>query len=575
MPTIQDHIEIVDAAIVEDEAAAFREEIHLKAEALRKESAAIEKQAEADRKAANDATESRNKRTWAAVGECVLLHRKLAENPEAARPLFDAKGMIGPREGQREMASTIRFATGKEHDTKRVTLADGSSIPEWVMPRARDGWVAPATELTDLMNSGVVITDFVDFILNFKDPVSGYKNMNGLRAAHERRQLGDDGGEVATISAEQREEAIIKSVAATPTLFTVDAAKLAPGVVMGRVSEVLAIIGEDGRVNFQLSPRQDLAALQARLPVRNGENAIMPVKQACELFSLTAKLLTQGDTAMAAIASEDPTAPGTKLIQMTGQNLLIDGKWTSARSRDPHPQVLFQTERKDDSWQLPEVGAYYVNAGTRNVADKRLVPADQRELFDGVSLGKTKDNVTALQFAARKNSGVKDVSVSLPKFADFGRGAREMWTWVLDDKAFKPTASFSLPADELPGLAKRFVNPNVKKADGKHAEVAITKDGLVLSLGSSTPVTVAGKGENTAKLNVLARTLVDVLSAAISLKAEGLDFRIDEGGAVEIAFSTEANRHRVFIPVAAQHDKVWVPNHNGRFRRVDRDTVLA
>jgi hypothetical protein len=345
--------------------------------------------------------------------------------------------------------------------------------------------------------------------------------------------------------------------------------------VLGRVSEFVAIIGEDGKISFHVSPRQDLAALQARLPARTGENAIMPVKQATELWRLTALLLTQEDTPMPAMAGDDPTAPGTKMIKMTGQNLLINGNWTSARSRDPNPEVLFQTDRLDDSWQLPEVGAYYVNASTRRVASQRLVPADQRELFDGVSLGKTKDNVTALQFSARKNSGARNVSVSLPKFASFGHGDREMWTWVLDEAAFKPTAYFKVPADELPGLAKSFVTPNAKKADGKHAEVAITKDGLALSLGSSTPVVVVGTGEKSAKLNVQAKTFVDVLSAAITLKADSLDIRIDEGGLVEVAFTTEANRHRVYIPAAAQHGKAWVPNHNGRFRRVTRDDVLA
>lgn len=559
----------------EEQALAERAAFEQAALEIRTESADLEAQSKKDRDEATAATGNRNKRTWTAVGRCVQLGKAYQANPDVLRAAFDGLGMIGPRAGQNPMASTVRFATGFDHpEGKEVTLADGTSRPEHFMPRSRELWVAPASEIFELEQSGVVITDYADFIKNFADPVSGKKSMSGLRAAWERRESGVD-GDTVTVSAEEQEETIIKSVAAAPALFSMDASKLAPGVVLGRVSEVLAIVDDNGEIRFHLSPRQDLAALQARLPLSNGALAIMAVKQASELFFVTTTLMPQGDTAMPALASEDRTAPGTKMIQMTCQNMLIDGQWTSSRSRDPNPQVIVMTKASDDSWETPQTGAYFVNAATRRIALRDLAPADKRELFDDVSLGRTLDGVKRMVFKARPNSKARDVSVSLPAMTTFGHGGREMWAWRLDGTVFKPSASITVSAADLASLGKDFVNPNVKKAVGKHAEVVITENGLSVSLGSGKAVKVEAKGSASAKLNVLGGTLIDVLSVVIGLKPENVDFHVDQGGAVEISFSTEANTFRVFIPGAAQEGKVWVANHNSRFSRVTREQFTA
>lgn len=203
------------------------------------------------------------------------------------------------------------------------------------------------------------------------------------------------------------------------------------------------------------------------------------------------------------------------------------------------------------------------------------MPLDRRELWDRVSQDVSATGVTSLVFRARENVRVKDMNLSLQVASEFGQGRREMWMWLLDEKVFKPTASFDVPVTVLPELAKSFVTKNAAKGAGRHADVSVTADSLSLSVGAGTAFTIEGKGSATAKLAVLARSLVDTLRVVLDMKPEDLTFHIDQGGALEISFTTEANAYRVFLPKAVQTDKVWVANHSGRFRRVTRDDFTA
>jgi hypothetical protein len=557
------------------EQAAMAADFDKKASDIRKQSVDYVAAAAAF-KATKEAYEGKKwNATWDMASGIVHLVREFGDpaNFPHIDPVFETRGLLGPRTGDRPIASFCTLATGYPGE-KMVESARGGGklVKQWIKNRSGEKLADPCSEVVARLDDGETIADVAKFIEDYEDPVSGRKNLIGLTDAWKRRCAGDE--PEAVVTSDEIATGIIHTVASTETLATMDVNDLPPGLALNRVSEVLAIIGDDGMVRFRLSPRQDLAAVSAGLSKPDGSKAALPIKQAMELFASSALLLPVGLSDLPKEEGDDPAAPGTKRLPTTRQHFLIDGEWTSALARDANPTLLMMAKPVGPGLPLPK-GSFFVNASQRGRLEGQIMPLDRRELWDRVSQDVSATGVTSLVFRARENVRVKDMNLSLQVASEFGQGRREMWMWLLDEKVFKPTASFDVPVTVLPELAKSFVTKNAAKGAGRHADVSVTADSLSLSVGAGTAFTIEGKGSATAKLAVLARSLVDTLRVVLDMKPEDLTFHIDQGGALEISFTTEANAYRVFLPKAVQTDKVWVANHSGRFRRVTRDDFTA
>lgn len=321
-------------------------------------------------------------------------------NFEVIDKVFESYGLIGPRVGDNHVASFTTLATGYQGvNMVQSPRAGQGVVPEWIKNRSTEKLTAPASEVVARILGGEVINDVAAYIENYVDEVTGRKGLIGLADAWKRRSKGDE--PEVTVSVEEVAASIINKMATTETLATVDVSDLPAGVVMDRVTEVLAIIGDDGKVRFQHSPRQDLAALSAGLTMPDGSNAKLPIKQTMELFASSALLLPTGWSGLPKNEGDAPSVPGTELLPTTRQHALIDGVWSSSLAREDSPRLIMMAKPIGPGLTLP-AGSSFVNAAQRGRVEEHIMPPEKRELYDDVVLGTSTAGVTSLRGAGRE-----------------------------------------------------------------------------------------------------------------------------------------------------------------------------
>lgn len=481
------------------------------------------------------------------------------------------------REGDDQSASFLYLATHLTHATDTVAGPHGP-IPKPIPNRTFDKYPSAVSHLRWLVTgpkkpAGPVTLEYIFALIDgHVNPITRATSMAGL-CDSEKQRLSDTEqtvGEVvskASVLADIEEAVTGREVVASMPLT--DLSSSVP--LASRFVQLVGIVDGDNIV-IHVAPSQDLDLLSASIPTSDGTNAIAEVKQLAEL--LTLGQLVPDELSEIPI---DPAAahadPSKEKVPALRQIILENGTFTVTQARTNSPNLIIMATPLKDELHKPARPSF-MNSGTRANADAELAPLGKRERFSEHKAGKTPAGIFTMEFEARKGAQGKTVAISWPPMTAFGQGRREMWAHQLSD-AYKPTGSFVVEAAALEALLSEFTRPNLSKASGRIATVRISEEGLSMQVSTSPAILMAGVPTNSATMQVSAQTLVDALSAILALKPVGLTVSVDPQGLLEIAFSSDVNAYRVFIPCADRKGDVIITNSGGRLRRITRDDYAA
>lgn len=481
------------------------------------------------------------------------------------------------REGDDQSASFLYLTTHLAHETETVPGPHGP-VPKPIPNRTFEKYAPAVSHLRWLVTGPkkpadqVTLEYIISLIDGHVDPITRATSMNGL-CDSERQRLSDTEQTVGDVISKASVLADIEeAVTGREVVASMPITKLSSSVPLAnRFVQLVGIVDGDNIV-IHVAPSQDLDLLSASIPTSDGTNAITEVKQLGEL--LTLGQLVPDELSEIPI---DPAAahadPSKEKVPALRQILLENGTFTVTQARTNSPNLIIMATPLKDELHKPARPSF-MNSGTRRNADAELAPLSKRERFSAHKAGKTPAGVFTMEFEARKGAQAKTVAISWPPMTAFGQGRREMWAHQLSD-TYKPTGSFVVEAAALDALSSEFTRPNLSKASGRIATVRISKEGLTLQVSTSPAFLMAGVATNSATMQVSAQTLVDALSAILALKPVGLTVSVDPQGLLEIAFSSNVNAYRVFIPSADRKGDVIITNSGGRLRRITRDDYAA